>query len=386
MDRPQLSVVIPTFNRRADLARALDAWGRQEPAELRFEVVVVDDGSDDGTAELLGSWSRERFALRSERQANAGPAAARNRALGLAAGELVLFSGDDIEPSPSLLAEHWRGHRERTDPDLAILGLTRWPDGVPLTATMRHVDGVGGEQFSYGGMVDGSSYDFRHLYTSNVSLPRGLLEREPGGFSTAFPAAAFEDAELGYRLARRGLKIVYRAAAVAFHHHCYDAASFFRRQVRCGEMAAVLWRLRPCLARFTPLVELEWLRLTELGAGVERRDLVARVAAELERWEARAVALAAATDPLPDPPSAPLLEALFRHAYRRGLAGVLLAGEPGRRLAAASFLELLPPAVARFAAAMARDGSPLAEADRRALEGIGTAPCDRRHTPPTAAG
>ena len=67
---------------------------------------------------------------------------------------------------------------------------------------MRHVDGPGAQQFSYHYMVDGAEYDFRHFYTSNVSLRRDLLDREPEGFSTEFPAAAFEDAELAYRLSR----------------------------------------------------------------------------------------------------------------------------------------------------------------------------------------
>ena len=144
MDPPFVSVVIPTFNREADLGRCLEGWERQQPADLPFEVVVVDDGSSDGTAARLRGWGGRRFSLRSAHQANAGPAAARNRALELAAGELVLFTGDDIEPTPTLLAEHCQGHRERGDPAAAVLGLIRWPPGVALSATMRHVDGVGG--------------------------------------------------------------------------------------------------------------------------------------------------------------------------------------------------------------------------------------------------
>jgi len=370
MRPPLASVVVPTYNREADLGRCLEGWERQAPADLPFEVVVVDDGSTDGTADRVTAWRGRRFALRHLRQANAGPAAARNRALEVATGELVLFTGDDVEPTPTLLAEHWQGHRERFDPGLAILGQIRWAGDMPLSATMRHVDGVGGEQFSFGGMVDGQRYDFRHLYTANVSLRRELLDREPGGFSTEFPAAAFEDTELGWRLARHGLVIVYRASAVALHHHHYDAESFFRRQVKCGASAAVLLRLRPALARWTPLADLEWRRLTELGAGARRRQLVVTTAAELELWEARAFALAAAVEWDGGAPSERLLRALFRYGYCKGLATALLPGEPGRSLSAASFLDLLPRAVGRWADDMERAGRKVPQEERLEVVGL----------------
>jgi glycosyltransferase involved in cell wall biosynthesis len=366
-ERPLFSVVLPTCNRVADLERALHAWERQAPADLPFELVAVDDGSTDGTGELLAGWRSRRFALRRAAQANAGPAAARNRAIGLAAGELVLFTGDDVEPTPGLLAEHWQGHRERDDPGAAILGLTRWPDRAPLTATMRHVDGVGAQQFSYRYMEEGGEYDFRHLYTSNVSLRRSLLDREPAGFNTDFPHAAFEDAELGWRLSRHGLRIVFRSRAVAFHHHAYDARSFYRRQVRCGEMAVVLWRQRPYLRRWLPVRDLEWARLGLLAAPARRRRLAARVATDLEAWEGRAVSLATQLDPVEGAPADPLLLALFRYALLRGAAGGLWGEAPARRVCGALFLDLLPPAVVRLARESEELGLALPEADLRAL-------------------
>jgi glycosyltransferase involved in cell wall biosynthesis len=245
---PPISVVIPTYNRVDELRRTLDAFEDQRPTGLDFEIVVVDDGSTDGTGELLASWRSRRFRLRFDRQSNQGPARARNRALELAAGELVLFGGDDIEPDPGLLGAHIDEHARRGDPRAAVLGLTRWPEGAELTSTMRHIDGPGAQQFSYHVFSPGEEYDFRHFYTSNVSLRRALLAEEPEGFSTAFRWAAFEDAELAYRLSLRGMRIFYHPEAVAWHHHSYDARSFCLRQQRCGEMADVLIRIHPQLA------------------------------------------------------------------------------------------------------------------------------------------
>jgi glycosyltransferase involved in cell wall biosynthesis len=368
---PLVSVVIPTYSRAAELGRVLRAFEAQRPADLPFEVVVVDDGSADGTAEALAAWRGRRFALRLARQANAGPARARNRGLAIASGELVLFGGDDIEPDPGLIAAHVEEHQRRADPRLAVLGLTRWPEGVEPTSTMRRIDGPGGEQFSYAAFTDGAEYDFRHFYTSNVSLRRDLLAREPGGFSTAFSAAAFEDAELAYRLSRRGLRIVYRAAALAWHHHLYDARSFFARQVRCGAMAEVLVRLHPQLAKWVELRTLEWHRLEVVTAGAPYRVKVARIRAELEQWEDRAVNLAVFLDRPATDLADPLLEALFRYGFAKGLAAARFGPDIGRTVAADQWLRLLPVAVDRLRGNAGARRVPLPARDPEAIIAVG---------------
>ncbi len=371
MSVPAISVVVPSYNRRDVLRRVLAAYERQKPADLPFEVVVVDDGSPDGTAEMLAELRPRRFALRFARQANQGPAKARNRAFSLARGELVLITGDDIEPRPNFLAEHWRGHEERPEEGAVILGLTLWPPGAELTATMRHIDGPGAQQFSYAHMRNGEEYDFRHLYTSNVSLKRRLLEREPAGFSADFSAAAFEDAELGYRLARHGARIYYRHHARAHHHHPYGAAAFFRRQERCGAMAVVLWRKWPQLEKWLSIGALHDVRLALLEAPPERRRAVRWLADGLEDWVHRAISLAAFFDPFPAPPVDGYLLDLFAWAYQKGLAEALYPEEtcPGvaRRLLAARFLDIFPKAAVHLADQARQRGLPCPRIDARAL-------------------
>jgi len=370
---PLVSVVVPTFNRADGLRRVLCAFERQRPADLPIEVVVVDDGSTDGTTEILASWRSRRFALRFARQANAGPARARNRALRIASGELVLFGGDDIEPHPDLVAEHVNEHLRRGDPRVAVLGLTRWPEDEDVTSTMRHIDGPGAQQFSYAGFQDGTEYDFRHFYTSNVSLRRSLLDREPGGFSTDFPAAAFEDAELAYRLSRRGMRIRYRASALAWHHHRYDARRFFDRQVRCGEMADVLFRIHPQLAKWFDLSTLMWHRLEVLTADPPYRAKVARVRSELELWERRAIDLAVFLDEPATDLADPLLNALFRYGFVKGLAAARFGPNAGRTSAADQWLRLLPVSVDVMSRDAAARGVRLPDREVEALIDIGRA-------------
>jgi len=364
--RPLFSVVMPTYNRREALALALEAWERQQPVDLPFELVVVDDGSTDGTSELLAAHRSDRFRLRTHRQDNAGPAAARNRGLAMVEGDLVLFTGDDIEPHPSLLAEHRAGHVEAADHDIAILGLTGWPADAVLTATMRHVDGVGAQQFSYHYFRDGAEYDFRHFYTSNVSLRRDLLALEPEGFRTDFPSAAFEDAELAYRLSMHGLRIRYRAAARADHHHHYDAVTFCARQRRCGAMAAVLYRLQPALKKWLDIRRLEWRRIELLASSAN--GVVRSVGWDLERWEQRALTIALTFDRAPanDAIDA-LLHPLFEYAYLAGLADAMFPAEAARGVRAAELLRLLPPAVRELERRAAIAGIPVPRSDSEPL-------------------
>ena len=336
---PTLSVLIPTYNRATDLLRTLAAYERQV-SDLCFEVVVVDDGGSDGTAERLAVLRPRRYDLRFLRQDNAGPAAARNRALDAARAELVLITGDDIEPADDLLLRHWQAHRAAADPRVAVLGLTCWPAALPLSPTMAHIDGAGAQQFNYGWLKAGRLYDFRHFYTSNVSLRRDFLQ-SIGGFSTRFPAAAFEDAEIAYRLSLRGLRILYHPEARASHHHPYDHESFFRRQERCGAMAVTLKDLHPEIA---PLLAFHDLELAALNRARRALPPVLDAATEdavhdrIRRLEQgavhRATALAAAEHAL--------LKVYFHWAFLRGAAPA--ADLPDARQAAdAWMLAHLPP-------------------------------------------
>lgn len=373
MSRPLFSVIIPSYNRRETLRRVLAAYEQQEPMELTFEVVVLDDGSTDGTLELLTSWRPRRYVLRFARQPNSGPAAARNRALTMARGELILFTGDDIEPTRRLLAEHWRAHQIRHAPEAVILGLTRWHPRAELTATMRHIDGPGAQQFSYYYLKNGDEYDFRHFYTSNVSIQRATLDLEPSYFSTDFPAAAFEDAELAYRLSLHGTRIFYHAAPVAYHHHQLTAESFFRRQVRCGAMAAVLYRKWPELEKWIGTRELAWLRLRALATDRQEPNNRSRLDAALPDWERRAINMAAFFDPLEAPVDAWLL-ALFEYAVRKGLAEALYSEDIARSVCSNLYLNIFPAALNRFTTELTGSGWILPRADALAIQSLVSEP------------
>src|SRR5437763_16280569 len=164
------SIVIPTYNRLDMLLRVLDALEAQQGAPA-FEVVVIDDGSTDDTARVIGA--RKGITFRT--QENAGPGAARNHGVSLAKGKFVVFIGDDTVPEPRFLAEHARVHRESDDdPLLACLGYTGWPRGERVTAFMDYINDYG-LQFGYKLIEDGDIVPFNFFYTSNISISCRLL-------------------------------------------------------------------------------------------------------------------------------------------------------------------------------------------------------------------
>jgi glycosyltransferase involved in cell wall biosynthesis len=298
MSVPYFSIVIPTYKRLPMLLRVLDALETQQEAP-EFEVIVIDDGSSDDTARVMSGRGTKKYFFTFRSQLNAGPGRARNHGVSLATGRYVLFIGDDTVPEPSFLAEHARVHRDANDDPLAAcLGYTGWPPGERVTAFMDYINDYG-LQFGYKLIHDGEIVPFNFFYTSNISLDRQLLGNEP--FDTTFPAAAWEDIELAFRLDALGLKIHYNARAVTLHYHPMSVDSFARRQYTVGRSGAIFYRKHPDLAGFLGVHELETRTLAD-----ERRLAHLRRRARLgERFRVLATNR--------------VFETLMREHYLRGL-------------------------------------------------------------------
>jgi GT2 family glycosyltransferase len=288
------SVVIPTYNRLDMLLRVLDALEQQIEAPS-FETIVVNDGSTDATDEVI----RARSGITFRTQPNSGPGKARNQGVALAKGRYVVFIGDDTVPEPRFLAEHARVHREAGyDPLVACLGYTGWPRGEHVTAFMDYINDFG-LQFGYKLIKDGDVVPFNFFYTSNISIDRDLMARQP--FDTTFPSAAWEDIELAYRLEAQGLKIRYNERAVTRHYHQMTVDSFARRQYTVGKSGAIFYRKHPELGHFLGVHELETRPLAD-----ERRLRKLRLKARIgERFRILA--------------QPKVFETLMREHYLRGL-------------------------------------------------------------------
>jgi len=259
-----LSVVIPTFNRLSILQEVLENLAQATVPATGFEVIVVSDGSTDGTNEWLAHW-RPPHPFRFVLQENSGPGRARNRAAGIAKGERILFMGDDTVPSRELLVLHAQRAGREPDPEkIAVLGYTSWHPRMKVSPFLNHINEYG-LQFGFSIIPDPGDVPFNFFYTSNVSVGRDLFEKL-GGFDTDFPGAAWEDVEFAYRASRSGMRMVYEPSARTAHFHPTSIRSFLGRQERAGESGAIFAAKHPELT--------DWLGVSSIpsaGGRLSRR-------------------------------------------------------------------------------------------------------------------
>jgi len=231
-----VSIVVPTYNRRVSLRRLIEALGRQTYPPAKFEVIVVDDGSTDGTVDFVRTWEGARFRLRILEQAHAGPAAARNAGVEAATGTLILFLDDDVVPIESLIREHVETHA--SVPDAVVIGPMSPPGTWPRPVWVRWEEEK--LQSQYGAMLAGRwTCTARQFYTGNASLARQRF-LEAGGFDTTFQRA--EDVELGYRLHDAGALFVFNARADVLHYAWRSFDSWCRTPYQYGRNDVIMQR------------------------------------------------------------------------------------------------------------------------------------------------
>jgi glycosyltransferase involved in cell wall biosynthesis/ubiquinone/menaquinone biosynthesis C-methylase UbiE/GT2 family glycosyltransferase len=238
-----ISVIIPTYNRIKFLPGILESWRKVHlSTSFNYEIIFSDDGSSDGSVEYLETVND--LPLKILRNVHGGASSARNAAIHAACGERLLIIGDDIFPDQEILNIHAR-LSQQMGPKVAILGTVDWHDDLDVNHLMHHITEIGNEQFSYNRLKDNSFTDFRHFYTCNISVDRAFLLEEDVIFDERFNTAAFEDIELGYRLALRGMRLFYTTEASGGHFHPYTTVGFCRRQAATGRMAVVFRNIHP---------------------------------------------------------------------------------------------------------------------------------------------
>jgi glycosyltransferase involved in cell wall biosynthesis len=233
----EISVIIPARNRLNVLRRVLDGLMQQELDPKRYQVLVVDDGSSDGTFSFVSSRSADSpFELIALQGRGEGAGAARNLAVAAARGRVILFLDADTLPSPSLVGAHLAlyGDATRLECHMGRIDMStelqkprqaRWNE-LALAAD----DPATGE------------IDFRRYRTANTSMSREVLLRT-GGFRENLAAA--EDLELAYRLARLGMRFYYHREVVAVHHHPLSLNDYFYKGSVYGQAVALWHRSQP---------------------------------------------------------------------------------------------------------------------------------------------
>lgn len=268
-----ISVIIPTYNRIEKLMKVLGSLEVQTLDRTDFEVIVVDDGSTDSTEiELRGFMRETPLNMRYLKQANKKQGAARNLGLQHARMALTVFIGDDIVPEPGFLEEHLSFHQKNNkDGNVALIGYTTWPKDIRITPFMKYISEYG-HQFGYSLINDNGPLPFNFFYTSNISIPRAMLEGLEYVFEEDFDTYGWEDVELGYRLENTGMRLFYNSSAMASHDHPIDIPSFCKRQFKVGRASRVFLRKHPELEWFLGARNhlRKWARLAQALVVVEK--------------------------------------------------------------------------------------------------------------------
>lgn len=210
---PEISVVIPTYNRLETLAHVIPTLLAQDLPASDFEVLVCDSNSNDGTAEYLAGVSAQHPNVRHLPGPYTGRAAARNAGIDAARGEVVLFNDADILASPDLLSQHLRHHRAQRK--IAVVGLEVQVKDLDEYAYKRDHPQARGSLHK----PTRTKLTWLYFLTGNASVRREDLIRV-GRFDESFTGYGHEDLELGYRLSRAGITILYEPNAV--NYHCQD--------------------------------------------------------------------------------------------------------------------------------------------------------------------
>jgi len=206
---PDLSVILATHNRRQMLERCVEALGRQTQDPGSFEVVVADDGSEDGTAAMLRGLATP-FELTVLEPGKVGRAAARNAAIEAARGRVCLVIDDDVIAEAELVAEHLAAHEEGQ-----VVGIGQLTQSAPEGRDW-YAEAFAETWNGHFERLEGREIDWTATYAGNLSAPREAL-LAVGGFTSRRTG---EDAEIGYLLARHGCTLRYLPRARALHDDC----------------------------------------------------------------------------------------------------------------------------------------------------------------------
>ena len=249
-----LSVIICTYNRAGLLNLVLDSLTRQTVSKNEYEIVIIDDGSSDNTVKVAELF-KPLLPITYFYQNNSGLAAAKNHGIFASRGELLLFLDDDDITTPTLLEEHIKTHRKYSEQHMAVLHYTNWADDLVVTPVMHFVSEIGCFLFSYPHIKHGDILDYTYFWGGRSSCKRSFLI-EHGVFNPAFRFGC-EDIELGYRLSKHGLKVVYNGKAVSRMVRAITFDDLCRRLIRQGRSQYVFSTLHddPEVHRWTEVTD-----------------------------------------------------------------------------------------------------------------------------------
>ena len=250
-----LSVVIPTYDEPERLEAALKSLSQQNYPHEATQIIVVDDASPHLDSERLHAAIAplELQLLRNEQ--NQGRARARNAALRVAGGDIVVFLDSDMTVGTNFLRAHAQRHQNHAE--AVFVGNIRFASEIPATSLTRYLEGRGVHR------VDADkTIPFKCFVTGNSSVRRSSLLRV-GFFDEDLTAYGGEDLELGYRLHLAGIPLYYAPEALSHHNHLRSLGPLCRLMQTYGSKSIpILLKKHPEL---DAVLRLDFIRASALS-------------------------------------------------------------------------------------------------------------------------
>ncbi|MCF7846926.1 MAG: glycosyltransferase family 2 protein [Candidatus Gracilibacteria bacterium] len=234
-----ISIIIPTLGRKTlfpVLRRivACDGYDRFRP-----EILVVFDGEvDPEKRKMIKKIDQKIKILRTKEKKFAS--GARNLGLEKATGDIIAFLGDDTLPRDQWLVRLERFHRIHPEKKSALLGRISWTPALARDAFHRWLQN--NAQFAFRS-IEKHGANFRHFYTSNISLKKALIEEDR--FSEKFKGWGFEDIEFGYRMAQKGMRLFFDPEWEVLHDHAQTPEQVWNNTRNARKNAHVFESLHP---------------------------------------------------------------------------------------------------------------------------------------------
>jgi GT2 family glycosyltransferase len=219
------SVVIPAYNAKASISKCLDGLVNQSIDRSEYEVIVVDDGSTDSTADIVQDFENVRLI----KQDNQGPASARNNGAKHATGDIILFTDSDCIPEKNWIEQMIRPFNDNAE-IVGVKGIYK-TDQKELIARFVQAE----YEDKYDVLKRDQYIDFVDTYSAGFKRKVFL---EFGGYDTSFPVACAEDVELSFRMFSRGYKMVFNPNAIVSHRHPATLTGYLKKKYKFA-----FWRI-----------------------------------------------------------------------------------------------------------------------------------------------